>query len=165
MAVRLTSTDADFPNQFNRFLATKREVSADVDAVVSGIVARVRADGDKALIALSAEFDKLDLTKLGLRVTAAEITAAVNASEKATLAALEFARDRIAQHHERQKPADAHYRDAIGAELGSRWTAVESVGLYVPGGLASYPSSVLMNALPARVAGVPRVVMVVGTAR
>ena len=165
MAARLNSADADFSSRFNLFLATKREISADVDAAVAGIIARVRNEGDAALIALSAQFDKVDLAKLGLRVSASEIAQAVSAADKDTIKALEFARDRIAQHHERQKPVDTHYRDALGAELGARWSAVESVGLYVPGGLASYPSSVLMNAIPARVAGVPRVVMVVPSPR
>ena len=165
MAVRLNSTDADFQGRFNRFLATKREVSADVDTAVARIIARVRADGDTALIALSAEFDNLDLVRLGIRVTTAQIAAAADQIDVETRAALEFAADRITRHHERQKPVDTHYRDALGAELGSRWTAVESVGLYVPGGLASYPSTVLMNAIPARVAGVPRVVMVVPAPR
>jgi len=121
----------------------------------------VRKDGDKALLELTRRFDRLDLAATGIRVREAEIAAAVAASGKETLAALELARDRIETHHRRQLPADDRYTDALGAELGSRWTAIESVGLYVPGGLASYPSSVLMNAVPARVAGVPRVAMAV----
>ncbi len=165
MPMKLDSTSADFEAAFARFLATKREVSANVDAAVSGIIARVRREGDAALNALTAEFDKADLGKLGLRITPAEIAAAVASIDPDTRAALELARDRITSHHQRQRPADSSYRDALGAELGSRWTAVESVGLYVPGGLASYPSSVLMNAVPAAVAGVPRVVMVVPSPR
>jgi histidinol dehydrogenase len=161
MPMKLDSASPDFAAAFARFLATKREVSANIDAAVAGIVARVRAEGDAALIALSAEFDRVDLVKLGLRITAAEIDAAVAGIDGETRAALVTARDRIKSHHERQLPRSETYRDALGAELGSRWTAVESVGLYVPGGLASYPSSVLMNAVPAAVAGVPRVVMVV----
>lgn len=165
MPMRLDSTAADFEAAFVRFLSSKREVSANVDAAVADIIARVRADGDKAVLALTAEHDKVDLATLGMRVTAAEIDAAVASVDRDTRAALELARDRIVAHHRRQRPSDDSYRDALGAELGSRWTAVESVGLYVPGGLASYPSSVLMNAVPAAVAGVPRVVMVVPAPR
>ena len=107
------------------------------------------------------KFDRVDLAKLGLRVTAAEMRAARHACTAETLAALQVAADRIAEHHARQLPMNERYTDELGVELGWRWTAVESVGLYVPGGLASYPSSVLMNAIPAKVAGVPRIVMVV----
>jgi histidinol dehydrogenase len=165
MPVKLSTSAAGFEDAFARFLTTKREVSADVDAAVAGIIGRVRAEGDAALIALSLEHDSLDLTRIGLAVTADEVARAVGGVDPATRQALELARDRIASHHRRQVPANDSYRDAVGAELGSRWTAVESVGLYVPGGLASYPSSVLMNAIPARVAGVPRVVMVVPAPR
>ncbi len=165
MPIRLDSSDADFDAAFARFLTTKREVSANVDAAVGAIIARVRSEGDRALIALSAEFDKVDLASVGLAVTPEEIDAALTVIDPETLEALELARDRIMSHHLRQRPGDDIYRDAIGVELGSRWTAVESVGLYVPGGLASYPSSVLMNAIPAAVAGVPRVVMVVPASR
>jgi histidinol dehydrogenase len=165
MPMKLDSSAPGFEAAFARFLTTKREVSANVDTAVTGIITRVKADGDKALIELSAEFDRVDLARLGLRVSTAEIDAAGAGVDPATLAALELARDRIKRHHERQRPVDDSYRDDLGAELGSRWTAVESVGLYVPGGLASYPSSVLMNAVPAAVAGVPRVVMVVPSPR
>ena len=163
--MKLDSSAPGFAAAFARFLTTKREVSANVDKAVSAIIARVKADGDKALIELSAEHDKVDLARLGLRVTTAEVDAAVAGVDEATLAALELARERIWKHHARQRPVDDSYRDELGAELGTRWTAVESVGLYVPGGLASYPSSVLMNAVPAAVAGVPRVVMVVPSPR
>ena len=165
MAMRLKSSDKNFEAAFQTLLSQKREVSADVDKAVATIIADVRANGDKALIALSQKFDAVDLGKLGLRVTAAEVKAAIENCSKETLDALEFARRRIADHHARQIPKDDRYRDAAGVELGHRWTAVESVGLYVPGGLASYPSSVLMNAVPAQVAGVPRVVMVVPSPR
>jgi histidinol dehydrogenase len=165
MPKRLTTTDPDFESAFAAFLADKREVSADVDATVRDIIADVRKRGDAALVELSAKFDAVDLSKLGIKITRAEIDAAVAASSKETLDALAVARDRIADHHERQRPSDERYRDALGVELGHRWTAVESVGLYVPGGLASYPSSVLMNAVPAKVAGVPRIVMVVPAPR
>ncbi|MBC8129253.1 MAG: histidinol dehydrogenase, partial [Rhizobiaceae bacterium] len=139
----------------------KREVSADVDAVVRDIVDRVRREGDAALIALTAKFDGLELSSETLRVGADEIEAAYAGTAPATLAALDLAHARISSHHARQMPRDERYTDALGVELGSRWTAVESVGLYVPGGAASYPSSVLMNAVPAKVAGVSRIAMVV----
>jgi histidinol dehydrogenase len=163
MPQRLSTHDATFAQAFDALLNQKREVSDDVDATVRAIIASVRADGDAALIAYSARFDNVDLGRLGLRVTPAEISAALKACSAETLAALRFAHDRIKAHHLRQRPTDDLYTDAAGVELGSRWTAVESVGLYVPGGTASYPSSVLMNAVPAKVAGVPRVVMVVPT--
>ena len=159
--MRLTSSDDEFERDFAKLLAQKREVAADVDHAVAGIVADVRARGDDALADYSRRFDNVDLGKIGIRVSEKEVGGAVAECPKEALAALEFARDRIEAHHRRQLPADDRYRDASGVELGHRWTAVESAGLYVPGGLASYPSSVLMNAVPARVAGVPRVVMVV----
>ncbi len=161
MPVRLNSTDKDFETGFVELLGMKREVSADVDNAVRAIVDDVRARGDAALIDLSLKFDRIDLRKTGIAVTAAEIETAYAACSQETLDALVLARDRIADHHKRQLPSDDRYTDAAGVELGHRWTAVESVGLYVPGGLASYPSSVVMNAVPAQVAGVPRIVMVV----
>ncbi len=161
MPVQLDIGDRDFDRNFAAFLGTKREASEDVDAAVRAIIAQVRRDGDAALIALTQKFDRLDLSQTGIRVSEAEIAAAVSACAVDTLDALELARNRIESHHRRQLPRDDSYIDALGAELGSRWTAVESVGLYVPGGLASYPSSVLMNAVPAKVAGVPRVAMAV----
>jgi histidinol dehydrogenase len=161
MPVHLTASDPGFDSAFAALLASKREVSQDVDRAVRTIIAQVRRDGDKAVIELTQRFDRLDLAAAGLRVSAAEIAAAVNACDHETMAALELARERIEAYHRRQLPADDHYIDAVGAQLGVRWTAVQSVGLYVPGGLASYPSSVLMNAVPARVAGVPRIAMAV----
>jgi histidinol dehydrogenase len=161
MPQRLSTSDPGFEGAFAAFLAAKRETSQDVDDAVRAIIADVRARGDTALTELTQRFDRLDLAKTGIRVTDAEIATAVAACDRKTMAALELAHARIESHHRRQLPADDRYRDALGAELGSRWTAIESVGLYVPGGLASYPSSVLMNAVPARVAGVPRVAMVV----
>ena len=161
MVLRLDSRAGDFEARFATFLATKREVSEDVDAVVRDIIARVRAEGDAALIDLSLKFDLADLAATGIRVSADEIDAAVAGVDRATLEALEFAYRRIRAHHERQRPKDDHYTDDAGVELGARWTAIEAVGLYVPGGTAAYPSSVLMNAVPAKVAGVDRVVMTV----
>ena len=120
-----------------------------------------RDRGDEALKDYTQKFDKLDLDRAGMRVAANEIAAAVKACSRETLDALEFARARIEAYHRRQLPKDDRFTDALGVELGSRWTAIEAVGLYVPGGTAAYPSSVLMNAVPAKVASVPRVVMVV----
>jgi histidinol dehydrogenase len=161
MPKRLQTSDPGFEQAFVAFLGEKREVSADVDAAVAEIIADVKARGDAALAELSAKFDRVDFGKVGMRVTAHEVRAAFDACEKETIAALELARDRIEDHHRRQLPVNERYTDEAGVELGWRWTAVESAGLYVPGGLASYPSSVLMNAVPAKVAGVPRLVMVV----
>jgi len=161
MAITLRLEDADFERRFAAFLTTKREVSADVEAVVRDIIGRVRAEGDKALIDYTQKFDKADLGQLGIAVSKDDIAKAYAAADPATVEALKFARDRIRSHHERQKPKDDRYTDAAGVELGSRWTAVEAAGLYVPGGTASYPSSVLMNAVPAKVAGVERIVIVV----
>jgi histidinol dehydrogenase len=161
MAITLRQQDADFEQRFSAFLTTKREVSADVEAVVRGIIERVRAEGDKALIDYTLKFDKADLDALGIAVSKEDIAKAYEAADPATVEALKFARERIHSHHERQKPKDDRYTDVAGVELGSRWTAIEAVGLYVPGGTASYPSSVLMNAVPAKVAGVERIVIVV----
>ena len=161
MAIRLSSRDPDFGARFAGLLALKREVAEDVDAGVRAILSDIRARGDAALLEYTARFDRLELTPATLRITGDEIDEAWRSCDSATLEALTLARDRIRSHHERQMPRDERYVDALGVELGSRWTAIESVGLYVPGGTASYPSSVLMNAVPAIVAGVERIVMVV----
>ncbi|MGO4667125.1 histidinol dehydrogenase [Bosea sp. 2RAB26] len=165
MPIRLDQRDAGFEQAFAALLTTKREVSEDVDRVAADIIADVRAKGDEAVIACTSRFDKLDLTPLTLRVSEAEIDAAVAACSAELLAALETARARIEAYHLRLKPQDSWTRDALGVESGWRWSAIETVGLYVPGGTASYPSSVLMNAVPARVAGVERIVMVAPTPR
>jgi histidinol dehydrogenase len=161
MPVRLDSSASDFAVRFQAFLATKREASEDVEQSVRAIIADVIARGDRALIDLTKKFDRLDLASVGLRVTPEEIEAAAARCDPAALDALRLARDRIEAFHRRQLPADDRFVDALGVELGSRWNAIEAVGLYVPGGTAAYPSSVLMNAVPAKVAGVPRLVMVV----
>ncbi len=161
MPLRLDSQSADFPKRFRSLLATKREAAEDVENVVRGIVSDVAARGDKALLELTAKFDRVDLAKAGLRVTTAEIEDAQKGCPKETLAALKVARDRIETYHRRQKPSDDSFVDPLGVEMGTKWTAIEAVGLYVPGGTAAYPSSVLMNAVPAKVAGVPRLAMVV----
>src|SRR5205807_5628447 len=159
--VRLNRSSADFDELFAKFLAAKREVSADVEAAVRTIVQDVADRGDAGLIDATRKFDRLDLDASRLRVTAAEIDVALKACDAVTLDALKFARDRIETFHLRQLPKDERFSDSLGVELGWRWSAVDAVGLYVPGGTAAYPSSVLMNAVPAKVAGVPRVVMVV----
>jgi histidinol dehydrogenase len=161
MPVRLNSHSPDFAQRFADFLAAKREVSADIEAATRAIVDDVAARGDAALIEATRKFDRLYLDAGRLRITPAEIEAAVKACDAATIDALEFARDRIEIFHRRQLPKDERFTDAQGVELGWRWSAIDAVGLYVPGGTAAYPSSVLMNAVPARVAGVARVVMVV----
>jgi histidinol dehydrogenase len=161
MPVRLDSSSADFAKRFGEFLAIKREVAADIEAATRAIVDDVAARGDAALIEATRKFDRLELDAGGLRVTSAEIDAALKACDTKTLDALKFARDRIEIFHRRQLPSDERFTDALGVELGWRWSSIESVGLYVPGGTAAYPSSVLMNAVPAQVASVARVVMVV----
>ncbi len=161
MVMRLDSSDGDFEQGFAALLAAKREVSEDVDTAVRDIIDRVRAEGDAALISFSKTFDKIDLEATGIRVSEAEIEAAAAEIDAETMRALKLAHQRICSHHQRQLPRDEHYTDDLGVELGWRWSAVEAVGLYVPGGSAAYPSSVLMNAVPARVAGVKRIVMVV----
>jgi histidinol dehydrogenase len=161
MPIRLATSAPDFPARFTRFLHAKRELSADVDAAVAAIIADVVARGDEALIALSRRFDRVELDPAGLRISADEFDRAERVCDRDALDALAFAKARIETHHRRQLPAEDRYVDALGAELWSRWTAIEAVGVYVPGGTAAYPSSVLMNAVPAKVAGVPRIVMTV----
>jgi histidinol dehydrogenase len=161
MPYRLDRRASDFAASFRAFLAARRETMADVEATVRAIIADVIARGDAALIAASRTYDRIDLTQIGLRVGPDEIEVAYAACDRKALDALVFARDRIEAFHLRQVPRDESFVDALGVELGWRWSAIESVGLYVPGGTAAYPSSVLMNAVPAKVAGVPRLVMVV----
>ncbi len=163
MAQRLDRRDPGFPAQFDALLATKREVSEDVDAAAARILADVRARGDAALSDYSRDLDGVDLRVVTLRVTAPEIAAARAACDPVALDALAFAHDRIVAFHQRQVPQDVRFTDALGVSLGWRWSAIDAVGLYVPGGTASYPSSVLMNAVPAKVAGCPRIVMTVPT--
>lgn len=160
MPIRLISSAPGFEADFAALLGMKREVSEEVDGVAAGIVADVRARGDAAIIDYTSRFDALDLTPQTMRVTADAMRSAVDACDPKAIAALEFASERIRAYHLRQKPADTRFTDAAGVEMGWRWTAIEAVGLYVPGGQASYPSSVLMNAIPAKVAGCQRLVMV-----
>ncbi|SEQ45567.1 histidinol dehydrogenase [Thalassovita taeanensis] len=163
MPVFLNTADADFETAFAALLGAKREDSPDVDNVVAGIIADVRARGDAALVDLTQKFDRLVLTPETLRFSEEEIEALVAAVPAHERAALELAAERIRAYHARQMPEDAQWTDESGATLGWRWTPVSAAGLYVPGGLASYPSSVLMNAIPAKVAGVERLAMVVPT--
>lgn len=155
--------DADFEARFAALLGMKREDSPDVDATVAGIIADVRARGDAAVIELTAKFDKLDLTPETLAFSREEIAAQIATVPPTERAALELAAARIKAYHARQIPQDDMWQDETGATLGWRWTPVSAAGLYVPGGLASYPSSVLMNAIPAKVAGVERLVVVCPT--
>lgn len=156
----LDATSATFAADFDALLHMKRETDDDVSAAVRGIIADVRARGDEALVELSNKFDRAGLSAETLRLSEDEIAAARAACKPETLTALDVAARRIEDYHRRQLPADASYTDGIGARLGWRFTPLDSVGLYVPGGTASYPSSVLMNAIPAAVAGVKRLVMV-----
>jgi histidinol dehydrogenase len=159
----LDYSQPDFEAAFTALLSAKREESTDVDDTVADIIAQVRETGDAAVIALTQKFDRIALTPETLRITAAEVDAAVAEVSAEDRAALELAATRIRDYHARQLPEDAEWTDDVGATLGWRWTAVSAAGLYVPGGLASYPSSVLMNAIPAKVAGVERLAMVVPT--
>ena len=161
MPVTLDAAAPDFEDRFTALLSAKREDSPDVDDVVAGIIADVRRRGDAAVIELTRKFDRFDLSADNMRITEAEIAKAVEDVPAADRAALEQAAARIRAYHARQLPEDAEWQDEAGATLGWRWTAVSAAGLYVPGGLASYPSSVLMNAIPAKVAGVQRLAMVV----
>jgi histidinol dehydrogenase len=161
MPVRLDSRADDFAARFDAFLAAKREAAADVEQAVRAIIAEVMARGDAALVELTRKFDRNEVDAASLRVGPDEIEQAVAACDPRAREALVLARERIEAYHRRQLPRDDRFTDAIGVELGWRFTAIAAVGLYVPGGTAAYPSSVLMNAVPAKVAGVPRLVMVV----
>jgi len=163
MTLRLDAAAPDFEQSFTALLSMKRESSADVDDTVRGIIADVVARGDEALIDLSKKFDRIDLAKTGIAVSAAEVSAAEAKCTSAQIAALDLALERVTVFHERQKPSDLRFTDPAGVELGWRWSPLDSVGLYVPGGTAAYPSSVVMNVVPAKVAGVKRIVMVVPT--
>jgi len=163
MAITLDMRSADFERRFAVLMAAKRESSADVDVAVAAIIADVRARGDEALAELSLRFDRVDISRLGLRIGAAEVEAAIAGCAKTALEALKLAYSRVTDFHRRQKPADLRFTDPLGVELGWRWRPIDAVGLYVPGGAASYPSSVVMNAVPAKVAGCRRLAMVVPT--
>lgn len=161
MPVELNIDDAGFEADFDRLLHAKRETDEDVRETVRHILSDVRARGDAALFDYTKKFDRLDLTPESMVVTREEIDLAMSTVTPDVLTALETARDRIVAYHERQRPGDFEVTDDAGVRMGSRWTPVAAAGLYVPGGTACYPSSVLMNALPAKVAGVERIAMVV----
>ena len=163
MPIILNSRDAGFEAQFLTFLGSKRESDSDVDHIVAGIIADVQSRGDAAVLDLTTKFDRLQLTPETLVFSPAEMDAEIAKVPAAEAAALELAANRIRAYHERQLPEDAWWQDDSGAWLGWRWSAVERAGLYVPGGLASYPSSVLMNAIPASVAGVENLIICVPT--
>jgi histidinol dehydrogenase len=160
MAQRLDARAGDFSERFAQLIDAKRDADEDVGRAVAGIIADVKARGDAALIELSAKFDSATLTPDTLRVPLLEIEDAFRSTGAEVKSALALAGSRIEAYHQRQVPLDESFTDDSGARLGWRWTPLQSVGLYVPGGTASYPSSVLMNAIPARVAGVSRIVMV-----
>ncbi|QUS57068.1 histidinol dehydrogenase [Pseudovibrio brasiliensis] len=162
MAIKLSSKSEGFEEEIRALLGSKRETSEDVDHIVRDILHDVETRGDAAVLEYTNKFDRMSAKSMDeLKVTEAEIEAAVAQIPAETLEALQLAHDRIRSHHQKQLPESYTYKDAIGVELGAIWTAVEAVGVYVPGGLASYPSSVLMNVVPAKVAGVERIVMVV----
>lgn len=163
MARNFDARQPGFDQEFRAFLAEKREQAAAVGDAVRAIIADVRTRGDAALADYTARFDRVDLAKAGLQIAPEEIATARRSIDAETLAALELAAERIADFHRRQLPADLRYVDDAGVTLGYRWTPIAAVGIYVPGGKASYPSSVLMNAIPAKVAGVSRLVMAAPT--
>ena len=160
---RLDATAADFAAQFDTLVNARREADADVSNAVRAIIEQVRREGDAALAELTSRFDRHDLDATGWRVTEEEMQAALDGLPADLREALELAAARIAAYHEKQRPEDRDEVDATGARLGARWSAVDAAGLYVPGGRAAYPSSVLMNAIPAKVAGVERIVIVTPT--
>ncbi len=165
MPFRLDSRHAGFAEEFETLLGSKREASEEVSLAVATILEDVRTRGDEAVLAYTDRFDKLPLTAATLAFSADEIDAAEQAISGEVRAALQFAHDRIAAHHEKQKPLDHIYQDPLGVTLGTVWTPMEAVGIYVPGGTANYPSSVLMGAIPARIAGVGRIALTVPTPR
>ncbi len=163
MVTKLDNSEKGFQEKFHTFLNLRQTSEQDVTEVARKIIAQVRTEGDKAVIALTERFDRIRLSSGELRISKAEITKARKACSKAVVSALEHAAKRIRSYHKKQLPKDLRYKDAQGITLGWRWNAIDAVGLYVPGGTASYPSSVLVNAIPAQVAAVKRLVMVVPT--
>jgi histidinol dehydrogenase len=161
--IRLDASSSDFASAFTALVNARREADADVSRDVAAIVADVRARGDAALRDYTARFDRHDLDMQGWDIPRAARRAALDGLDHDLRAALELAADRIATYHAAQKPADRDGIDPAGVRIGARWNAVDAAGLYVPGGRAAYPSTVLMNAIPARVAGVDRLAMVVPT--
>jgi histidinol dehydrogenase len=163
MSTALDMRSADFEKRFAALVAAKRETSADVDLTVADIIDDVRRRGDVSLAELSLRFERIEIGRIGLKIAPAEIEAAIGACEKKALEALKLAHARVMDFHLRQKPTDLFFTDTLGVELGWRWRPIDAVGLYVPGGAATYPSSVIMNAVPAKVAGCRRLTMVMPT--
>lgn len=163
MPHRLDSREDGFPAAFERFLGARRDVEESADRAAAEILADVRARGDAAVLDYTKRFDRLELTAGTMRVPASEIAGAADLVEPEVMTALETAALRIRSFHEKTLPGGLDYVDGVGVRLGARWRPVAAAGLYVPGGTAAYPSSVLMNALPAKVAGVERLVMVAPT--
>ncbi len=161
MVIRLDTQRSDFPSKFQQFIQLRASDSGQVAGVVADIIKRVRAEGDKAVLDYTKKFDRFDATLENVKVTPHDIADALALCQPELMTSLKVAAGRIREYSQRQMPQNLDYTDELGMRLGHRWSAVESVGLYVPGGLAAYPSSVLMNAIPAKVAGVPRLVMVV----
>ena len=161
MPLMLATSDPGFEAAFGRLLDCKRETAADVDKAVAAIIEEVARRGDAALVEYTRRFDEVDLDRAGCASPRREITEGAAAAPPDTVAALRFAAERIESFHRRQLPAEIDYVDALGVRLAARWRPIDAVGLYVPGGTAAYPSSVLMNAIPAKVAGVERLVMTV----
>jgi len=161
--IHLSTHDDDFAERFTSLVEARREASSDVAEGVAAIIARVRAEGEDALADLTRQFDRHDLAETGWAIDPADCAAAYEALDPDLRIALDLAATRIRAYHERQRPADTDYMDDAGVRLGARWTAVDAAGIYVPGGRAAYPSSLLMNAIPAKVAGVGRLAMVTPT--
>src|SRR3984957_4266912 len=147
MAVALDMQSADFDERFAALVAAKRETSADVDLTVADIIDDVRHRGDASLAELSLRFDRIEIGRIGLKIDVAEIEAAIGACERTALEALKLAHARVMDFHLRQKPADLFFTAPLGVKLGWRWRPIDAVGLYVPGGAATYPSAVIMNAV------------------
>ena len=161
--LKLRTKDADFEAQFSSFIKIKREKSEDVNASVSKILEAVKSRGDDALVEFTKSYDDFDINPARMRIAEDDIDIAVKSCSASEIEALNLAADRIKDYHKKQMPEDLQYIDAMGVTLGYRWSPVNSVGIYVPGGMGAYPSSVLMNAIPAKIAGVKRLVMVVPT--
>jgi histidinol dehydrogenase len=161
--IRLSAIDSDFASRFDALVNARREADADVSRDVATILARVRTEGDAALADYTQRFDRHDPDASGWRIDPAECRAALDALDPELRKALQLAADRIAAYHEKQRPEDRDETDSVGVRVGARWSAVEAAGLYVPGGRAAYPSSLLMNAIPAKVAGAGRLAMVTPT--
>ena len=163
MPLKLDTSNTDFENKFTRFILARREVAEDVDAATLSILTEVRKRGDTAVAEFTAKFDGIRLTPNEFAIEQEQLEESVKCCDPVTIASLQKAADRIRSFHKTLMPQSFEYYDSLGIKLGSRWTPVDAVGLYVPGGTASYPSTVLMTAIPAVVAGVQRIVMVVPT--